>query len=92
MDSIISLIPVEIRGMSIFSLILFAFLGIMAKMGWSYMRKELKDINDRLDKHSQKIDDRSADIAEMKTDIALTRQSIQNIEEMMKMMRKWDST
>lgn len=87
MDFPIGIIPVEMRGMSIFTLIIFAFLGVLYKLFWDYIKKEMSDINTRLDNHNKKIDDRSQDIADMKTDIALTRQSIQNIEEMMKMMR-----
>ncbi|MDP2754426.1 MAG: hypothetical protein Q8P40_08560 [Nitrospirota bacterium] len=83
---ILNIIPIELRGMSIFTLIFFGFTGIAFKFVWDIMKKELKDINTRLDQHSKKLEDRNKDISEMRTDIALTLQAIKNIEKMIKRM------
>lgn len=80
-------IPIENRGMSVLTALTFFFAGVGLGFMWSVMKREFKRINKELEKHETKLDERCQDIAEMKTDIALTRQSIQNIEEMMKMMR-----
>lgn len=83
----LNFIPLENRGMSILTALTFFFAGIGLGFMWSVMKREFKRINKELDKHSIKLEERCTDIAEMKTDIALTRQSIQNIEEMMKHLR-----
>ncbi len=82
--------PIEFRGMSIITAVSFFFIGIGVGFMWSVMKREFKRINKELDRHESKLEDRNKDISEMKTDIALTRQSVQNIEEMIKMMRGID--
>jgi len=76
------------RGMSVFTAISFFFIGIGVGFMWSVMKREFKRINIEIDKHTEKLEERYQNIADMKTDIALTRQSIQNIEAMIKMMRR----
>jgi chromosome segregation ATPase len=107
----LNFVPVEYRGMSILTMLTFAFIAIGAGFWWSTVKRELKRINkelakheieldlkenaitvmkgdlyriDReLDRHDTKLEERIKDISEMKIDIALTLQSVRNIEKML---------
>lgn len=82
------IIPIEMRGMSIFTALVFTFIAIGFWFIWGTMRKELKDINNRLDSHSKKLDERREDITDIKVNIAKMQISIENIEEIMKKIWK----
>jgi hypothetical protein len=73
-------IPLENRGMSIITALTFFFYTVGFGYFYSTIKREFKRINTELIRHETKLDKYQGDISDMKTNIALTLQSITRIE------------
>ncbi len=73
-------VPIELRGMSILTALAFFF--YTAGFGFFYttLKRDFKRINTVLQKHEEKLEKTNGDIAEMKTNIALTLQTVTRME------------
>ena len=73
-------VPLEFRGMSILTALTFFFV----MMGFTYfhatLKREFKRIHIECDKHDNRLEQNRNDIAEMKTNIALTLQTVTRME------------
>jgi cell division protein FtsL len=83
MDVLPSFIPINLDGMSIFTAITFFFVFIGAGVMVNYMKQELTRINDEIQKHEKKLGETQVDISEMKTNIALTLQTVTRMEKIL---------
>lgn len=81
-------IPIEMRGMSIFTALIFGFVGIGFGFIWGIMKKDFGTINSRLNVHSKKLDERSEDITDIKINVAKTQISIESIEKILANLQK----
>lgn len=73
-------IPIENRGMSVLTALTFFFYTVGFGYFYSTLKQELKSITDKIEQHNRRLDLGQEDIAEMKTNIALTLQTVTRME------------
>lgn len=73
-------IPIELRGMSILTALTFFFYAAGFGFFYNTLKREFKHVNQRLQRHDDRLDAGQEDMAEMKTNIALTLQSVTRME------------
>lgn len=73
-------VPVELRGMSIITAIILFFYGAGSGFVYSLFKREFKRVGDALKRHEERLEENRDDIAGMKTNIALTLQSVTRME------------
>ncbi len=76
----LNFIPIENRGMSILTALTFFFYTIGFGYFYSIMKQEFKRICEELKTHEDRLDHEQEDMAEMKTNIALTLQTVTRME------------
>ena len=80
---IFELIQIENRGMSVVTAIVISFYTIGFLYYASVMKREIKRINDDVMEQEVKIERLKTDIGEMKTNIALTLQTVTRVEKIL---------
>jgi hypothetical protein len=73
-------VPIEFRGMSMITAIILFFYGMSGGFIYSLIKREFKRIGAQIREHERKLEDGREDMAEMKTNIALTLQSVTRME------------
>ena len=90
--SILGLVPVCDNPMSSYTYLafcaLFSGIGIGSTALIWWCRREINRVEQRVDEHDEFTDDVSVTIAKMSTDIAVTREAVQNLEHGMKDLKK----
>lgn len=73
-------IPIELRGMSILTALTFFFYTVGFGYFYSTLKREFKMINAKITMHEEKLENGRETMAEMKTNIALTLQTVTRME------------
>lgn len=73
-------VPIEFRGVSIITAVILSFYAAIAGLSYSMFKREFKRIGKTLEEHEEKLENNRDDIAGMKTNIALTLQSVTRME------------
>ncbi len=73
-------IPIELRGMSILTALTFFFYTVGFGYFYSVMKREFRHMDQKIKKHDDRLDAGQTDMAEMKTNIALTLQTVTRME------------
>ena len=84
----LNFIPLENRGMSIITAVVLFFYGAAGIFTYNLIKREFKRIGDDILKHEERLESGQETMSEMKTNIALTLQSVTRMERILERRRE----
>jgi len=84
----LNFIPLENRGMSILTALTFFFYTVGFGYFYSTLKREFKHVNEKIKKHEERLESGQETMSEMKTNIALTLQSVTRMERILERRRE----